>query len=137
DLLFAHRDSEARPTLARFVTVKLFELYAYPDPDTALVDELADAFVAASYSVAALVQAILTHDAFYTDAARSSTAKSPLEFALQSLNALGAKSSLLALPDALGAMGMSLFDPPRSGSWSRGSDWLTAGLYLARIDFAQ
>jgi len=137
DLLFAHRDSQARPTLARFLARQLFEFFAYPDPDLALVDQLADAFVASGYVTGALVQAILEHDAFYGANARTSTVKSPVELALQSLNVLGAKSSLVALPAALADMGMALFDPPLVDGWNRGGDWLDAGLALARIDFAQ
>ena len=134
DLLFAHRDTDARPTLARFLSRKLFEFFAYPAPDLAIVDELADAFVASGYVAGELVRAILSHDAFWSDA--GSTVRSPVELALASLNALGAKASPVALPVALEAMGMSLFDPPQDG-WNTGTDWLGAGLYLARLDFAQ
>jgi uncharacterized protein (DUF1800 family) len=137
DLLFAHRDSDARPTLARFVTRKLFEFFAYPGPDLAVVDELADAFVASGYQTGALVQALLAHDAFFSDAARTSTVKNPVELVLSSLNALGAKTSFATVPDALSDMGMALFDPPLVDGWNAGTDWLGAGLVLARLDFAQ
>ncbi|HTO56077.1 MAG TPA: DUF1800 family protein [Myxococcota bacterium] len=137
DILLAQRDSDDRPTVARFLTRRLWEWLAYPAPDLALIDALADVFVASGYQTGALVQAILTHDEFYSDAARSSTARTPVDFALASLRALGASSSLAALPAALGDMGMALFDPPGVEGWPSGEAWLAFGRYLARIDFAQ
>lgn len=137
DLLLAHRDSEDRPTVARFVARKLWEWFAYPEPELALVDALADVFVASGYRTGALVEAILLDDEFYSDAARSSTPRTPVDFALASLRALGAKSSLAALPSALGRMGMTLFDPPAVEGWNRGEEWLTAGLMQRRLEFAQ
>ena len=128
DLLFAHRDSDDRPTLARFIATKLWEWFAYPEPELALVDALADVFVASGYQTGALVSAILMRDEFYTEAARSSTPRTPVDLALASLRALGAKSNLAALPHALERMGMALFDPPAVEGWNRGEEWLSAGL---------
>ncbi|HTO09879.1 MAG TPA: DUF1800 family protein [Myxococcota bacterium] len=136
DALFAHRDSDDRPTLARFLAGRLWEWLAAPAPPLALVDELADAFVASQYQVSALVSAILAHDDFYAAATRSSTARTPVDFTLASLRALEARSSLAALPGALRDMGMALFDPPAEG-WSSGEAWLALGPYLARLQFAQ
>ena len=51
DILFTHTDSEGRPTTARFISKKLWEWFAYPGPALALVDELADVFVAAGYEI--------------------------------------------------------------------------------------
>jgi uncharacterized protein (DUF1800 family) len=137
DVLFAHRDSEDRPTLARFIARKLWEWFAYPEPELVLVDALADEFVASGYRTGALVEALLLRDEFYGEAARSSTPRTPVDFALASLRALGAKSSLAALPGALARMGMALFDPPAVDGWNRGEEWLTTGLMQRRLEFAQ
>src|SRR5262245_3576187 len=137
DLLLAHRDSADRPTAARFVARKLWEWLAYPEPELALVDALADAFVASGYQTRALVSAILLRDEFWSPAARNSTPRTPVDFALASLRALGAKSSLAALPAALARMGMPLFDPPAVEGFDRGEEWLSAGLLQRRLEFAQ
>ncbi len=137
DLLFLHRDSDARPTLARFVARKLWEWFAYPDPSLALVDELADVFVASGYETRMLVAAVLLHDEFYSDAARSSTPKTPVDFALQTLASLRAKANPQALTGALERMGMSLFNPPSVNGWQHGDAWLATSLYQQRLAFAQ
>jgi uncharacterized protein (DUF1800 family) len=137
DALFAHRDGRGRPTLARFLVRKLWAWFATPEADGAVVDELSAGFVANDYQVGALLRALLTHDAFYAEQARSSTPKNPVEFATQALLALGVKSNLLALPRLLSRMGMDLFDPPGVEGWQHGPAWLATSRYLARLELAQ
>lgn len=137
DLLLLHTDSDGRPTTARFLARKLWEWFAYPDPPIDLVDELADVFVAAGYQIAPLVKAILTHDEFYTDAARASTAKTPADYALQAMEVLGAKSNMKELPDYVRAMGLDLFNPPGVNGWNHSEAWLSTSRFLERFEFAQ
>jgi uncharacterized protein (DUF1800 family) len=137
DILFTHTDSDGRPTAARFVAKKLWEWFAHPQPDVSLVDELADVFVAAGYEIRALVQAILTHDAFYSEQAMSSTAKTPVDFALQTILALGVQTSMEELTGVLDRMGMSLFDPPSVNGWNHSEAWLATSRYRERFTLAQ
>jgi uncharacterized protein (DUF1800 family) len=137
DLLFAHRDSEDRPTLARFLAARLWEWFASPDPALALIDELADVFVAADYSVRALVEAILLHEAFYAAPARTNSVKTPADLALQSLLGLRAKAKWDVVAADLARMGLVLFDPPALFGWPRGEGWLGVGAFGERMRFAQ
>ena len=137
DLLFAHRDSDDRPTLARFLAARLWEWFASPDPALALVDELADVFVASGHSLRALVEAILLHEDFYAAPARASSLKTPLDFALQSLLGLKAKAKWEVLAADLARMGLVLFDPPALSGWPRSEAWLGAGTFGERMRFAQ
>ena len=137
DALFAHRDGGGRPTLARFLVRKLWAWFATPVADDALVDELSAGFVASGYVVGELLRALLTHDAFYAEAARHATPKNPVEFATQALLALGVKSNLKELPRLLSRMGMDLFDPPGVEGWQHGPAWLATSRYLARMELAQ
>jgi uncharacterized protein (DUF1800 family) len=137
DLLFLHRDSDGRPTLARFIARKLWEWFGYPGPALALVDELADAFVAGGYVLADLVSAILLHDEMYSERARDALAKTPVDFALQALLALGVRGTPEELAEDLRAMGMELFQPPGVNGWSHGDAWLSTSRTLARMSFAQ
>jgi uncharacterized protein (DUF1800 family) len=101
------------------------------------VDALADIFVQSGYVVRSLLTAILSHDEFYSDAARTSTAKTPVDFVLQALRALSIKPKTKTLPDAVTDMGMELFNPPGVNGWSHGVNWLATSSYLARFQFAQ
>ncbi len=137
DLLFTHRDTSGRPTLAHFISRKLWAWFAYPDPDLGLVDELADAFVDSGYMIRDLVFAILTHDEFYSERARRSSAKNPVEFVLQAIWDLGVGTLMETLPRAMRRMGMELFNPPGVQGWTGGEAWLTTSQYLARVEFAE
>jgi uncharacterized protein (DUF1800 family) len=137
DILLAHRDSDNRPTAARFISKKLWEWFAYPAPDKALVDELADAFVASNYTVSELLRAIFTHDEFYSDRAKISTVKNPVEFALQTIRALHVSTRSPTLAHHVGEMGMELLAPPTVDGWRSGPSWVAAGPWLARLQFAQ
>lgn len=137
DILLRHRDSQDRPTTARFIAKKLWEWYAYPDPPLALVDELADVFVAADYEIRALVEALLVHDEFYGEQALASTPKNPVDFANQVILALGVKSSFEDLPSALERMGMDLFNPPSVNGWNHSEAWLATSRFRERFFLAQ
>ena len=138
DILFTHTDSDGRPTAARFIANKLWEWFAYPDPDkVGIVDPLADAFVASNYDIRTLVFEILVHDEFYSEAAHSGTAKTPVDFANQLINALGTKSNWEALPGALERMGMDLFNPPSVNGWNHSEAWLATARFRERFYLAQ
>jgi uncharacterized protein (DUF1800 family) len=137
DILFTHTDSEGRPTAARFLSKKLWEWFAYPAPDLSLVDELADLFVASGYEVRPLVQAILTHDEFYTERAMTSTAKTPVDFALQAILALDVQTTMEELAGSIDRMGMSLFNPPSVNGWNHSEAWLATSRYRERFSTAQ
>jgi uncharacterized protein (DUF1800 family) len=137
EALFSHRDSQGRPTLARFLVRKLWAWFATPEADDTLVDELSDVFVASDYDIGALLQALLTHDAFYSEEARSSTTKMPVEFVVQASLALGAKPKLKEMWRSLRDMGMELLDPPGVEGWQHGAAWVATSRYLARLQLAQ
>jgi uncharacterized protein (DUF1800 family) len=137
DILLTHTDSQGRPTAARFMAKKLWEWFAYPGPALALVDELADVFVAANYEVAPLVRALLVHDEFYSEQAMSSTAKTPVEFATQMILQLQPKSSFENLPGNLERMGQDLFQPPSVNGWNNSEAWLATARYRERFFLAQ
>lgn len=138
DILFTHTDSDGRPTAARFIAKKLWEWFAYRGPDIeALLDPLADLFVASNYDIETLVRAILVRDEFYSEEAMSTTAKTPVDFANQMINALGAKSSFEDLPGNLERMGMDLFNPPSVNGWNHSESWLATARYRERFLLAQ
>jgi uncharacterized protein (DUF1800 family) len=137
DALFAHRDALGRPTLARFLVRKLWAWFATPACEDGLVTAFADGFVASGYRVSELLRDLLTHDAFYSEEARTSTVKTPVEFVLQAILALRAKPDWQRLTYSLRDMGMALFDPPGVEGWTHGSAWTATSRYLARMKLAQ
>lgn len=137
DILFAHRDSDGELTMARFLAKKLWEYFAYPSPAKALIDEIAAPFIAGGFVIRDLLRAIFLHDEFYSEQAKTSSVKNPVEYALSAMRATKASSNYTQIPALLEAMGMDLFDPPSVNGWANGLSWLSTGQFLNRFEFAQ
>ena len=90
DIIFEHRDTDGKKTVARYIARRLVTYFAHPDPDTAFVDEV----VAASgfdtqWEIAPLLRAIFVHDSFYEtaapapfDATTKKSVKFPVDYAV-------------------------------------------------------
>ena len=166
DIILNHRDSDNRPTSARYIAKKMWEWFAYPlDPldtdDRALIDELADAFVGTGdYYIQDLLKAILTNEAFYPDQGASPrntraeprTIKNPIELVVGTIRALKLGTNMERLAHGgerdegerpsdkeghLGKMGMNPLFPPRVEGWELGLPFVTTGPWLSRLQFAQ
>ena len=126
-----------RATAERLST-RLFTFFAYPNPEKAIVQHLADTFQQKQYSVGAVVREILTMDAFYTPKAYRATAKSPADFVAQMLRQTGTTGStgLNAAVAAMGQMGQVLFYPPNVAGWPGGNTWINSSALLTRLNFA-
>lgn len=159
DAIFNHRDTEGRPTAARFLVRKLWKFYAY-DPvvdtgttreDLPVIDDLADVFVASGYRIPVVLRAMFLRAEFY--AHRTRTVKSPVEYVVGSLRMLRARrteSKRYTFYDTLeelgnegfqrkgglGQMGQTLLDPPDVFSWKGNQYWITSHALLQRAIFA-
>lgn len=158
DILFDHTDSTGHSTVARRIARRLLEFFAHPDPALAVVD----AVVAASHfatsghpnqwNVAALVRAILCHDAFYDTAAAApflptvkKSVRWPVDFVLATLRTLSVKpksrylyidgGSGRPLYEHLTNMGQRLLDPPSVFGWDWETGWISSATLLARFEF--
>src|SRR5260370_11749045 len=101
-----------RPTADRLST-RLFNFFAYPNPEPEIVRHLADTFQQSHYSVGAVVKEIFAMDAFYSPKAYRALIKSPVELAAQTLRATGSHAKAYgAAVAASTAMGQMLFTPP-------------------------
>ena len=137
DILFSHRDSDGELTMPRFLAKKLWEYFAYPNPSKTLIDEVAAPFIAGGFVIKDLLRAIFLHDEFYSEQAKSSSVKNPVEYALGAMRACKASSNYSQVPLYLEAMGMELLNPPSVNGWSNGLSWLSTGQFLNRFAFAQ
>jgi uncharacterized protein (DUF1800 family) len=147
ELIFSRTDDGTNNQVAMFVARKVWQWYAYPPPAPglkAILAGLAAEFVANDFSMEALLRAAWNHDEFYSDAAKSRTVKSPLDYAVQALKALHVRGNGKNVGDApvelgeqLSNMGMTLFEPPNVAGWPGGLAWITSGTLIERFDFAR
>jgi uncharacterized protein (DUF1800 family) len=125
-----------QPASARFIANKLFSFFAYPHPTDDVLAPLVQTYVASNYSIKALVRAILTSDEFYSPRAYRALVKSPVEYVVGTMRALGLDTSALGLPLAMTQMGQELFNPPNVAGWPGGPAWLASGTWISRLNFA-
>lgn len=126
----------AEPASAEFICRKLFEFFAYDDPEPQIVRDLAKIFRAKDSVVRPVVGAILASDAFYSPQAVRAKVKSPAEIVASTVRALGIRTDAAVLPRTMGAMGQELFVPPNVAGWTGGATWINSSSLLERINFA-
>lgn len=121
---------------AQFVVAKLWSYFAYPDPERALVDDLAAVYLARATDVRALLRAMFLRDEFHSERALTERVSPPAEFVAGTLRTLRAKVRPDPLPQALSDMGQELLNPPNVAGWPGGLAWMTSVTRLHRLNFA-
>jgi uncharacterized protein (DUF1800 family) len=155
DIIFAHRDSAGKNTVARRTAYRLLEYFAHPNPSQAVADAVVTASgFDTSFSIQALVRAILVHDAFYESmapapyaAGTKKSVKWPIDYLVSTLRVLGMRlkgkdqyvdgGSYRTAFDQLGNMGQTLLDPPSVFGWDWETAWISSATLLARYTFAR
>lgn len=162
DIIFEHRDSDNRKTVARFITKKLLDYFAYPLPSYPANAAIIDPIVARSgfdtnWDLARLLREIFVDDYFYETAAAApftaSTKKSvvwPVDFVISALRMLRVKprsdkwgnwfvegGKWSNISDAIGDMGQWLLEPPSVFGWDWEEAWINSATLLARYNFAR
>jgi len=129
-----------RDATAYFMANKLWEFFAYPNPETEVLDELAAVYQNSGHEMKAVVRHLFNMNAFYSDKALFGQIKSPTELVVGALRLLG-----IEFNDARGYQFMSgfmrtmdqeLFNPPTVAGWSGGLDWVNTSTLLVRYNTA-
>jgi uncharacterized protein (DUF1800 family) len=135
EILGAGRPSQ--PLAAKWIARKLWEYLAYPQPASALVDELAAVFVAANLEIRPLVEAILNHDEFYSVTAKQGLVRTPTEWAVALLVRTGLTSAAIGLQGYAESMGQMVFNPPNVAGWKNNGYWMTTSALSGRANVAK
>jgi uncharacterized protein (DUF1800 family) len=127
-----------RPACPLFLCEKLFRfLVSDTLPATkALLAPLADAYKKSDYDTGALVKTILSSNLFFSEDAYRTKVKSPVEFALGAVKAIGGRIGTSALALTLTQLGQNLFHPPSVKGWDGGPAWLNGQTLLFRQNLA-
>jgi uncharacterized protein (DUF1800 family) len=154
DIIFQHKDSEGKNTVARRIARRLIEYFAHPNPSLGYIDAVVTASVfAGDFELTPLLHEIFVHDDFYLTAGPplgSGTVKSvrwPIDYVVSSLRLLKVKpkgsesiingGGFISLREHLSNMGQTLFDPPSVFGWDWETAWVSSSSMLARYGFAR
>jgi uncharacterized protein (DUF1800 family) len=134
----------AQPASAFYITGRLFSYFIYPDPSEDDLAPFVKVYNDNDRRIGAVVEAMLRSEVFYSPHAYRSVVKSPVEYAVGAVKALGAQENLGQLiavgngargSGVIGDMGQVLFEPPSVAGWPSGDAWLNSATIFARLNF--
>lgn len=130
-------DGSKQMVAARHITRALFEFFAYPNPEAAVVDRLATEFINGDLQIWRLVRAILRSDEFWSAKSRAAQVRTPIDFVVQCMVGAGSSADE-ARPDWwLASMGMAPFYPPNPSGWGANGYWVSSSAAWAKADFVR
>jgi uncharacterized protein (DUF1800 family) len=126
------------PATAKFISTKLAVRFVSDDPSPALVDQMAQSFLASGGDIKTVLRTMFESPEFWAPAAERSKVKTPEEFVVSAVRASGAiVNNSQALVQALDKLGMPLYgmQTPNGYSWLS-EPWVSTGALVSRMNFA-
>jgi Protein of unknown function (DUF1800) len=128
----------AIPSTGRHLAFRMWSFFVYENPSEADLQPLADAYYKSDHHISAMVKAMLTSPAFFSDRAYRARIKSPVEFVVGAIRALGLELDAKQLPQALTNMGQTIYDPPNVSGWDGdkvSASWLSTQTWMTRVNY--
>ena len=127
----------SQPRCAEFLASKLWEFYAYPQPERELVESLAAHYRKNDLRTGELLRMIFTRPEFYSPRAVAKQIKSPVQWVVQAARETGRQllPPGVALPLAA-ELGQNLFMPPSVKGWDGGTAWINSATLIRRSNTA-
>jgi uncharacterized protein (DUF1800 family) len=127
-----------QPATAHHIALKLCQRLVADDPPPALVDRVAQRFLATGGDLRETVRAVISSREFWSPDAYRAKFKSPFEYAISAVRAVGATvDDPLPLARELQKIGQPLyFAQPPTGYSDRSDAWTNSGALMARLNFA-
>ena len=120
---------------ATFIVKKILTHFVTPSPTDATILRLAAGFRKTKYDVKSLLHDVFTSPEFIAPTAYRSLIKTPTEFMVNTVKALGDKTLSRMITQSGPGMGQALFDPPSVGGWPENESWVSSNTMLGRANF--
>ena len=128
----------AHPSTGRHLAYRMWSFFVYENPSDSDLQPLADAYYKSNHNIGAMVKAMFTSPAFFSDKAYKARIKSPVEFVVGAIRGLGLETDGKKLPQALATMGQTIYDPPNVSGWDGdklSASWLSTQTWMTRVNF--
>jgi uncharacterized protein (DUF1800 family) len=128
----------AHPSTGRHLAYRMWSFFVYEDPAESDLQPLADAYYKSNHHIGAMVKAMFTSPAFFSDKAYRARIKSPVEFVAGAIRGLGLETDAKKLPQALATLGQTIYDPPNVSGWDGdkvSASWLSTQTWMTRVNF--
>jgi uncharacterized protein (DUF1800 family) len=146
------------PQTARFICTKLWEYFAYANPEKVVVDRLAGVWKKTGGDIRSILKAIGTSPEFWSEKCYMQRTKSPMDYTIGLYRSLGLGPIVLQLRgtptnefqpikkevrDTAGGLyyfmtrqGMSLLLPPNVAGWDWGEAWINPATTVERLNMS-
>ncbi len=138
----------AHPSTGRYIAWRMWNFFAYeldvsPNPSSQglsdpVLQPLVDAYYHNDHSIAAMVKAMLTSPAFFSDKAYRARLKSPVELVAGALRGLGVDYDGKNVGAVMRGLGQVPFAPPDVSGWDGdklSAAWISTETWMARCNF--
>ena len=131
----------AHPATAGHLARLMWSFFVYDNPSQADVQPLVDAYHQSDHQIGAMVKAMFNAPAFFSEKAYRGRVKSPAEFVVGAVRALGLAPTvpvLTVMGQAMANMGQTLFDPPNVAGWpgdKLSTAWMSTQVWITRVNF--
>jgi uncharacterized protein (DUF1800 family) len=122
---------------ARFIVAKLWSWFAYPAPSAQLVTDLTAVFRGGGLELRPLLRAMFLRDEFWGATARYALVRTPVEFVVAALKAVGLTAQAANPQWYMDGMGQVLYDPPNVSGWKQNGYWVSTAGYWGRSEWAR
>jgi uncharacterized protein (DUF1800 family) len=126
------------PATAKHIAFKLAQYFVNDQPSPALVAKLAQVFIDNDGAIVPVLSSLFTHEAFWAKENIGVKFKTPYQYVLSTVRALGATpANLQTLSGAMATQGMPLYGcPTPDGYRNTEAAWLNPDGMTKRINFA-
>jgi uncharacterized protein (DUF1800 family) len=125
-----------QPAAAEYIVRRLWEFFAYANPEPAVLARLVTVFVDNQTEIRPVVQAIFESDEFYSTKAFRGLVKGPAELVVSMVRTLDVETTFKSLRKGIEGMGQTLLDPPDVSGWAGGVAWINSSTLLERVNQA-
>ena len=125
-----------QPACSQFLAWKLLRTFVLDRPEKQHIEGLAERIVHHKYQMQPVLSELLGSRLFFSDAARGSLIKSPIELVIGSYRTLGCAAHLPNTLRLLADLGQDVFEPPSVKGWEGGRQWISSTTLLKRTGFA-
>ena len=133
----ANRGRPTREVAAEFLSKKLWIEFAGTDPPAAVIAAMRTAAIDADFEIEPWLRVMLTHDAFYTTEVKQGRVRTPVEFVVAALAALGMSSQEATPLWLMQGMGQRPLFPPNVSGWKHNAYWVNASAMSKRTEVAR
>ena len=130
-------ESAPSAVMAKFICAKLWAFFAHPGPVPAgVVDDLATTFLSNGLQIKPVLRALFLRPEFYLPASKQGHVRTPIEYVVSVLRALGVTAATAHPEWYLNDLGQMPFDPPDVSGWKYNGYWLSTATASTKASFA-